>query len=199
MMEINPNCSNQITECLLEGVREVIGPDDFEAVLSEALISPLAAAETQIGPAAVYKLQSVCTARYGRLSARGMALRSGQSSFTYFLKKFGQQAGFEELDFRLLSPKKRIFSGLRTIAQIFAEQCGVPIHTANEANQWVLEVGTAEGCSPQDEIPCGFILGLLKEYMTWISGGKLYAVQETTCRESGSPVCRFVIDQRPLD
>jgi predicted hydrocarbon binding protein len=201
MIEKNHKCSNLVTECVLEGVKEVIGPEAFEAVLDEARLPHLnASGATEFNAADIQRLQAVCVDRYGSLSARGMALRSGQSSFSYFLKQFGQTAGFEELNFRLLPPKRRIFSGLQRIADVFAAQCGLKISATAEGSRWIVEYAAAdEDSSAEAEIPCGFIFGLLKEYLIWISGGKFFAIQETRCRANGDAACRFEIDQRPLD
>jgi predicted hydrocarbon binding protein len=46
---------------------------------------------------------------------------------------------------------------------------------------------------------CHFTVGLLQEFLSWLSGGKIYLVEETSCKAKGDTVCQIRIDQKPLD
>ena len=195
-------CSNALSTSILEGLREVIGQQDYDAALQAVGVSPLDGIKTGvISNTDLLKLRNICVDLYGDLSTRGIAFRSGQSAFHYFLKEFADQAGFEELDFRLLPLKKRIFTGMQSIAAIVQQDCGLEAKITQEEKKWIVEIAScgSEGRKVDQDVTCGLILGFLKEYLGWISGGKSYFFQETACREIGKTACVFDIAQNPID
>jgi predicted hydrocarbon binding protein len=42
------------------------------------------------------------------------------------------------------------------------------------------------------------MVGLLKEGLNWVSGGKEFRITETKCIASGSDVCEFTIQKEPI-
>lgn len=202
MIEPIQPCSNVLNISILEGLKEVIGQQDYEAVLQAAGVSQANEKNTGvISNANLLNLRNICVDLYGELSTRGIAFRSGQSVFHYFLKQFADQAGFEELDFRLLPLKKRIFTGLQSIAAIARQDCGLEAVISQEENKWIIEIAS---CGPggrkvDQDVTCGLILGFLKEYLAWTSGGKSYPIQETACHEIEKTACTFTIAQTPID
>lgn len=202
MIKSTQPCSNVLNASILEGLREVIGQPDYDTVFQTAGVSPFDEKNSGvIQNEDLLKLRNVCVDLYGELSARGIAFRAGQPAFNNFLKVFADQAGFEELDFRLLPLKKRIFTGLQSIAALVRQDCGLEAEIAQGADHWIVEIAS---CGPSgrlvdQDVICGFILGFLKEYLAWTSGGKIYFIQETAYREIGKTACTFVIDQNPID
>jgi predicted hydrocarbon binding protein len=41
-------------------------------------------------------------------------------------------------------------------------------------------------------------VGLLQEALYWVSGGKVFNVEEKTCIAAGDKVCTIEIDQSPI-
>jgi predicted hydrocarbon binding protein len=49
-----------------------------------------------------------------------------------------------------------------------------------------------------DEPVCHLAVGLLQESLYWLSGGKLFNVEETACIAKGDAACTIVIDPVPF-
>jgi len=49
----------------------------------------------------------------------------------------------------------------------------------------------------QDPV-CHLAVGLLQEALYWLSGGKVFNVEEQTCIATGDTTCTIVIDQTPI-
>jgi predicted hydrocarbon binding protein len=45
---------------------------------------------------------------------------------------------------------------------------------------------------------CHLAVGLLQEALYWLSGGKVFNVEEVTCIAAGDETCTIVIDQSPI-
>jgi predicted hydrocarbon binding protein len=46
---------------------------------------------------------------------------------------------------------------------------------------------------------CYFTTGMLQEFFTWASSGRVYTVVELECRAAGAAACLFQIDKKALD
>jgi predicted hydrocarbon binding protein len=49
-----------------------------------------------------------------------------------------------------------------------------------------------------EEPICHLAVGLLQESLYWLSGGKIFNVEETTCIAKGDATCTIMIDKTPL-
>jgi predicted hydrocarbon binding protein len=45
---------------------------------------------------------------------------------------------------------------------------------------------------------CYLAVGLLQEALYWLSGGKIFSVEEIACIARGDPACTIVVDPTPL-
>jgi predicted hydrocarbon binding protein len=45
---------------------------------------------------------------------------------------------------------------------------------------------------------CHLAVGLLQEALYWLSGGKVFTVEEITCVATGDKACTIVVDQSPI-
>ena len=52
-------------------------------------------------------------------------------------------------------------------------------------------------CKAEEPV-CHLAVGLIQEALYWVSGGKVFNVEETTCIAVGSPVCTIAIEQTPI-
>jgi predicted hydrocarbon binding protein len=49
-----------------------------------------------------------------------------------------------------------------------------------------------------DDPACHLAVGLLQESLYWVSGGKIFNVQETHCIARGDPACTIAIGMTPI-
>jgi predicted hydrocarbon binding protein len=158
-------------------------------------------AETGFDCGQISALQQALEDVYGLQGARGITLRSGRAAFCYLLKALGEQIGFDDLEFRLLPPRRRMQAGLERLAQTLGSEAGGTIQVQDQEKAWLVRIEDCPECRDRqsETAMCFFSVGLLQEFLTWLSGGKVYLVEEITCRGRGDAACTFRIDKKPLD
>lgn len=201
MTEPNPiHCSDEMTQIVLEGAREVIDRGEIDA-LADAAGLPVPNKGENWTESQFLAFIGAMETLHGKLGARGIALRIGRASFRGFVRIFGTEEGFEEPEYRLLPVRKRARAGLEKFAAIFACACGMKIAVDTEPDAWIWTIADCRQCSnPLIETTVShFMLGLLQEYLGWISGGKVFQVEETACQADGAANCVIRIARLPLD
>lgn len=199
--------SERMTRIVLRGMQEIIGGAGMLAVADRIKNSQWAEGALPgqrlegLRFIDVSSLQQAFEELYGGQGARGAALRSGRSSFIYFLKEFSEETGFNQLDFRLTPMRKRVLRGLESMALILSREIGQPIQVQASEIAWTWQIDLCPECWNRQSLTaaCHFTVGLLQEFLGWLSGGKFYLVEEIACRAKGEPVCLIRIDQKPLD
>lgn len=201
MTDPNPlQCSDEMTRIVLEGAREVIDRDEIATLIEMAGV-PVPEQGVKWTEGQFLAFIGVIKKRHGTLGARGIALRIGRASFQGFIRTFGTEDGFEEPEYRLLPVRKRARVGLEKFAAIFQCACGMKITVDTEPDAWVWTLADCQQCgNPLIESAVShFMLGLLQQYLGWISGGKVFQVEETACQADGAPSCVIRIARLPLE
>jgi predicted hydrocarbon binding protein len=192
-----------INQAFMEGVEEIIGMTGMHALanqIHDLRYTPDGAQEPAVseGP---WLTQQALEGLYGARGGRGIALRGGRSSFKYILRLHGARLGLTDLNFRLLPAPVRLKTGLTALAGLLSESGQQKIVFSEEDGAWTWRVEDCVLCQGRktSEPACAFHVGLLQEFLTWASGGKVFAVRETECRAMGKPECVFRVDQKSLD
>jgi predicted hydrocarbon binding protein len=191
---------------IFTGMEEVIGTSGVDAVLRLASLEkfiqnyPPATAERDFPFTTVSLLQSTLEQVYGPRGGRGLALRVGRASFKYGLKEYGSMLGLTEMAFRLLSLPMKLHTGTKTFADLFNKYTDqkVVIEEKNNLIFWHIERCPLCWGRSADEPVCHLAVGLLQEALYWLSGGKMFNVEETACIAQGDAVCTIRIDQTPF-
>ncbi len=193
-------CSEEMDQIVMEGVREVLGRDEI-AALFEAAGATVPGDGEKLAEEQFAAILAVVEKRHGSLGARGIAMRIGRACFPGFVRSFGSDGGFEDAEYRLLPVRKRARAGLEKLAAIFDCACGLRIVVDTTPDAWIWTINDCRQCSnPQVESAVShFMLGLLQQYLGWISGGKVFQVEETACQANGDPNCVIRIHRLPLD
>ncbi|MBA4399013.1 MAG: hypothetical protein C0396_03975 [Anaerolinea sp.] len=203
MTESEPrNCSTEMTQIVLEGAREVLNSAEMTALFESAGVrlpdetGPISAPGNDI-----QRLAKALETRYGPLGSRGTAVRIGRASFQGVMQVFGSEDGFEDEEYRMLPVRKRARAGLEKLAAIFECACGIHVAVTTEPEAWLWTLADCETChDPRVETAVShFMLGLLREYLAWSSGGKVFQVEEIACRADGDPNCVLRVLRLPLD
>ena len=121
--------------------------------------------------------------------------------FRYGLKELGNSIGISDLEFRLLPLPQKIERGFLTLAELSREYVTLDIELQKTPNKFSWQVNRCPLCWQRvvDEPCCQLAVGLFQEALFWISGGKTYMVEETSCIAAGDPACTFEISRVPLD
>mgnify|MGYP005835943683 CR=1 FL=1 len=120
---------------------------------------------------------------YGSRGGRGLAIRAGRAGFKYALKDFGSLLGMADLAFRLLPLGMKLKVGLNAMADTFNKFTDQRVTLEEEADHFVYIIDRCPVCWGRhaDEPACHAATGLLQETMHWISGGKMFYIEETSC------------------
>jgi hypothetical protein len=198
---------NRMGRIILESMEEVVGRNGLNAVLNLAGLGgmignyPASDPKLDFSFETVSRLMDKLEHAYGPRGGRGLAIRIGRVAFKYGMRSFGPQMGLTETTFRLLPLGTKIRMGGQALADVFnkeTDQC-VCIEERGGKLLWVIERCPLCWERHTSEAACHLAVGLLQESLYWVSGGKIFNVEETLCIAKGDPTCTIEIDQTPLD
>jgi predicted hydrocarbon binding protein len=191
---------------ILLGMEEVMGINGVDALLQLAPLedfiqkpSPVTTGQS-IAVEKVSLLQSTLEQAYGPRGGRGLALRVGRACFKYGLKEYGSMLGLTETAFRLLPLRTKLYTGAKAFADLFNKHTDQKVRVEEKDNKILWHIDQCPLCwnRKADEPICHLAVGLLQEALYWVSGGKVFNVEETACIARGDKSCTIVIDQTPL-
>jgi predicted hydrocarbon binding protein len=191
---------------ILLGMQEVMGVGGVDALLRLAPLenfiqnSPQINAEQAFSFETMSLLQSTLEQAYGPRGGRGLALRVGRACFKYGLKEYGSMLGLTEIAFRLLPLPTKLHTGTKTFADLFNKHTDQKVRVEEKDNKIFWQIERCPLCWERkaEEPICHLAVGLLQEALYWVSGGKVFNVEETACIARGDAACTIVIDQTPL-
>lgn len=202
-----PQISRRLTQIVLSGLQEYIGRAGLEKLAQHSGVAIPEGTDQLTGATGgllfneISVMQQALEEVYGPQAARGVAMRSGRAALCYFLSELGEEGGFHQLEFRVLPPRKRAQAGLERIATLVGREAGQPIQIQSLEKAWLWQIELCPECWERKNPTsmCYFSVGLLQEFLSWLSGGRIYLVEETACRAKGDPACVIRIDKKPLD
>jgi predicted hydrocarbon binding protein len=191
---------------MLLGMEEVMGIKRVDAILRlsppENPIQDFLQVNTDhsFSFKSVSNLQSVLEQEYGPHGGRGLALRIGRACFKYGLKEYGSMLGLTEMAFRLLSLPVKLHIGAKAFADLFNKHTDQIVRVEENDNKIFWHIERCPLCWERkaEEPICHLAVGLLQESLYWVSGGKIFNVEETGCIAKGNSACTIVIDKTPL-
>jgi predicted hydrocarbon binding protein len=191
---------------ILLGMEEVMSRNGVAGVLRlnslEALAQnyPDASNERTFSFETISAIQTAFELAYGPRGGRGVALRVGRASFKYGLKEYGSMLGLTEMAFRLLSLSTKLHVGAKTFADLFNKHTDQKVSIKEQGGRILWSIERCPLCwgRKAQEPVCHLAVGLLQEALYWVSGGKVFNVEETACIAAGSSTCTLEIDQTPI-
>jgi predicted hydrocarbon binding protein len=191
---------------ILLGMEEVMGLNGVDTVLRLSPFENLIQDSSQLSAdhpfsfETVSRLQSTLEQAYGPRGGRGLALRIGRACFKHGLKEYGHMLGLTEMAFRLLSLPVKLRIGAKTFADLFNKHTDQRVRVEERDNKIFWHIERCPVCWERkaEEPICHLAVGLLQESLYWLSGGKIFNVEETACIAKGDAVCTIVIDQIPF-
>ena len=191
---------------VLEAMEEVLGLNGIHSALQMASLRsfidnyPPATAERNFSFQTVSKLQSTLEQAYGPRGGRGVALRVGRACFQYGLKEYGTQLGLTEMAFRLLPLSTKLRVGAKSFSELFNKHTDQIVRVEETETKILWHIERCPLCWERREAApvCHLAVGLLQESLYWLSGGKLFSVEETSCIALRDPSCTIEIEKTPL-
>jgi predicted hydrocarbon binding protein len=197
---------NRMGRIVLESMEEVVGKNGLNHVLNLMgrgdLIGnyPPFDSKMDVSFATISGLMTQLENAYGPRGGRGLSIRAGRVAFKYGIREFGQQIGLLETAFRLLPLNAKIRMGGQALAELFNNETDqrVTIKEGEGKLLWVIERCPLCWERHTEDAVCHLAVGLLQESLYWLSGGKIFNVEETLCIARGDPTCTIEIGQTPL-
>lgn len=186
---------------ILLGMEEVIGKGGMDAVLNLAALDGFEQTNEQtFSFGTVSQLHQTLEKVYGPRGGRGLALRSGRACFKYGLKEYGSMLGLTEMAFRLLPLPTKLHTGARSFADLFNKHTDQQVRVEETDTQIFWHIERCPLCWERtaEEPVCHLAVGLLQEALYWLSGGKVFSVEETACHAHGDAECTIAILKTPL-
>jgi len=196
----------QMARIILLAMEEVLGRDGLRAVLD---LSSLSAYADEYPPArsdktfpfkSVTRIQESLEQAYGPQGGRGTALRIGRASFQYGLREYGSMLGLTEMAFRLLPLPAKLRIGAKSFADLFNKYTDQRVRVEEQSGKILWHIERCPLCWERKatEPVCHLAVGLLQESLHWLSGGKIFTVEEIACIARGDSACTILIDRTPI-
>ena len=195
---------NRISRYILLPVQEVIGESSMSTVLNTGSLThwigvdPPADFDAGLTFREVGDLFEALEAIYGVTGGLRLARQAGHESFKYWIKGFGSVIGLADFVLRIIPLTLRARIGIEVLAEILNRYTGLhaSLGESNERFFLTLEPGGFCWGRQTDTPACSYFVGLLEEVLYWISRGRRFNVEETTCIACGDPICTFSVDKQ---
>jgi predicted hydrocarbon binding protein len=200
--------TNKFARIYLESVQEIIGSNGLRSILNYAHLPefgkelPPDNLEREFDFSNFSMINQALEEIYGERGGRGLSLRIGRTTFDDVLKDYGAFAGVGEMAFKILPMQKKISFGLNAMARVFSEKSDQLSSLEEAEDHFLYKIERCPACwgrTSESHPVCYYMVGLLKEGLHWVSGGKEFSVTETKCKSLGDEVCEFEILKTPLD
>jgi predicted hydrocarbon binding protein len=197
---------NQMGRIILLSMEEVMGRNGVHAILKLASLSslldnyPTDDTAREFSFSTVSNMTEMLEQVYGPHGGRGLAVRIGRACFNNGIRQYGMQMGITEMAFRLLPLPAKVSAGAKAFAELFNNFTDQKVCVEEEGDKLLWNIERCPLCWGRhaQEPVCHLAVGLLQEALYWLSGGKVFNVEEKTCIAAGDEKCTIVIDQSPI-
>jgi hypothetical protein len=198
---------NKFARLTIEAMEDVMGRNGLNAILTHAGLNDLVDKlppdnlDKEFDFADYTALNVALEDMFGPRGGRGLALRAGRTIFAGGLRSFGALAGVGDLAFKVLPLNAKLRVGVPALANIFIQFSDQISNVYEEGGDRIIY--TLERCPmcwnrKVDKPVCYMGQGLLQEGLRWLSGGREFKVDMSTCIGKGDDMGRYVIFKEPL-
>ena len=138
---------------------------------------------------------------YGPRGERGLGLHAGKACFSHGVTEFGSISGLGELTFKAIPFNAKLKIGLKAMAEAFATFSDQVTTVAEADEHFIYTIHRCPVCWGRHDLDkpvCFIAIGLLQEGLRWLSGGKDFRINESTCVAMGDDACEFIIQKTPM-
>ena len=199
---------NKFALLAITALEEIIGRNGLNSILSLAKLNEL---KDNYPPDNLEKafdfsdftaLNIALEDMFGPRGGRSLALRAGRAIFGGGLRSFGALAGVGDLAFKVLPLSAKLRVGLPAMANIFSQFSDQVSNVYEDGpDRFVYTMETCALCwgRKSDSAVCYMGQGLLQEGLRWVSGGREFKVDMTTCKAKGDDMSRLIVFKEPID
>lgn len=198
---------NKMGRIILLSMEEVIGSKSLHSVLDFAGLETLSKEyppdnlKREFSFETMGKIQESLEKLFGPRGSKGLSLRVGRAAFNLGLKEFGPLIGVSNISFRLSPLDVKLRSGADIFAEIFNRFSDQQVRVEENQDFIYWQIDRCPVCwKLHSDVPvCHLAVGLLEESLYWVSGGKTFKIEETSCAAKGDSTCTIQIDKKVLD
>jgi hypothetical protein len=191
--------------CIL-AMEEIMGKNGLNAILNMAKLPrlidnyPSETLDKKFDFADFSALMAALEEMYGPRGGRGLALRAGRAGFARGLQGFGPLVGASDLAFKVLPLGTKLKMGLPMEGAVFNQFSDQLVRIEEHPTHFLWHIERCPVCwgRKTDKPVCFAATGLLQESLRWLSGGREFRIDETTCIGMGDPSCTFMIYKEPV-
>jgi hypothetical protein len=191
---------------VMQAMKEILGQNEVDAVINQVDFAenyeqdPALELVPRITFEHLGRLQEALEHVYGSQAGRGLSQRVGSACLKYGLREFAPGLGLTDLSFRLLPLPARLKTGSKALIVFFNQFADWRVDLGGDEMNIHLHFDRCPLCwNRQTDSPCcAMVVGFLKEAMYWVSGGKIFLVEEKECIACGDTKCTIVINQTPI-
>lgn len=190
-------------------MEEILGADGLRSLVEAALPGERIDGDrtgcefTEDGRFSISRLGQLFSAleqQYGEDAGRGTAQRIGRACFPYGLREYGDELGVTTTSFRLLPFPTKLQAFAGALVEMFTRMSdhGVRVEERDGKLSWHMEpCPFCQGRHAEHSL-CLLPVGLAEEALYWLSGGKMFRVEEVACIARGDAACIVQADETPL-
>lgn len=190
---------------LYQGVEEVIGEDLFGTFENSSEPNGLPPDSKNIQDlnrrftlGELIPIQHYLKEQFGIRGALGIATRTGEACFRYFLRELGDQYQLTNNAYRLQNTLKRIPFGLNKLAAFCTDHCGFTITISEDENNWFWMISETRFRSGWTDLWGALFQGIVHEFLSWTSGGRSYVIYLESNDLPGDYLSQLRILKTPL-
>jgi len=175
--------SASITYLVLESLQEIVGKEMTERIIQKAFSLQFPRnAEIKNERAIMPGWDQICMAGesiYGLRGCQGLTLRTGRIFFKELLRLHGDEIGIGDIPLRMLPKPKRIRTGIAKLAESFSPLVNFYWQIEEDERFWSIHMSNQSTQNESSEHPPAMLflgIGMLQEFLAWVSGGKVYPI-----------------------
>jgi hypothetical protein len=164
--------------CIYYSLLELLGDEKVDEVFASAGMDPFDLTAPRFyrsGAALLDKVTAELCENFGEETTRGLLIRMGSASFTFFRRYFPEIAQLGNIENRLKPINRRFLASLNALAVVLSGEMGTifKIDSRNTANfEWQNHKPKNDPGAPV--LAPYFYFGLLEEFCNWLDSRKNY-------------------------
>ena len=180
-MLLNLPAESKLFYCAYYSLLELLGGEQADEVFSSAGLDPFdlkAPDYFRHGSDLLERVAAELCAHYGEETTRGLLIRMGNASLTFFRKYFSDIAQLGNIENRLKPLDRRFLLSLNTLAEVLSDEMEASLNIVAESTRsYGWQIIKTRGNLGAPALTPFFYFGLLEEFCNWLDTRKNYLLK----------------------
>ena len=164
--------------CVYYSLLELLGAEKADEIYSSAGLDPFDLKAPDFfghGSVLLEKVAAELCTHFGEETTRGLLIRMGNASLTFFRKYFSSIAQLGNIENRLKPLNRRFLLSLNMLAEVLTSEMDTSFNiTAESTRSYVWQIKKSKENFGSTVMTPFFYFGLLEEFCTWLDTRKNY-------------------------